>query len=168
MKTAALVGIYSHMDELVEAIHRLQKEPKPKKMVVYSPAPFHAILKATASPTSPVRFFTLAGATIGLFGGFALAIWSSLKWNLITGGKPIVSIPPFVIIAFELTILLGALATVLGLIVTANWQSFRITGTYDPRFSQDKFGIAVQVSEDDRAYFEQAFTSTGAEEIHVR
>ena len=36
----------------------------------------------------------------------------SHDWPLVVGGKPIGSIPPYVVIAFELTILLGALSTV--------------------------------------------------------
>ena len=57
-------------------------------------------------------------ALTGTATGFSLTIWTSLKWELITGGKPVVSIPPFVIIAFELTILLGGLARCSG-----SWSS---------------------------------------------
>ena len=38
----------------------------------------------------------------------------SHDWPLLVGGKPIGSIPPYVVIIFELTILLGALSTVAG------------------------------------------------------
>ncbi len=167
MRKVALVGVYAHADALLEAIHKL-KEKKPEKMVAYTPFPFHPIWEAMEVKSSPVRYFTLAGALIGLFGGFALAIWSSLKWNLITGGKPIVSIPPFVVIGFELTILIGTLATLFGLIVTVNWQSYKVTQTYDARFSQDKFGVAIQVPDEERSCYEEILLSTGAEEIHVR
>ncbi len=167
MNKIALVGIYTHADALIEAIHKL-KEKKPDKMVVYTPFPFHPIWEAMELKSNPIRYFTLAGALLGLFGGFALAIWSSLKWNLITGGKPIVSFPPFVIIGFELTILLGTLATLFGLIVIVNWQSYKVTQTYDPRFSKDKFGLAIQIPEDEKSCYEEILHSTGAEEIHVR
>jgi hypothetical protein len=42
-----------------------------------------------------------------------------MDWPLVTGGKPIISIPAWVIIAFELTILFGALSTVPGLFINA-------------------------------------------------
>jgi hypothetical protein len=63
---------------------------------------------------SRLKFFTLAGAGAGLAGGFAFTIFTALDWPLRTGGKPIVSLPPFLIIAFELTILLGTLASFAG------------------------------------------------------
>ena len=54
---------------------------------------------------SPVRVFVLVGGLLGCLSGFALPIYTVLDWPLITGGMPLISIPPFVVIAFELTIL---------------------------------------------------------------
>src|SRR5262249_58603786 len=74
----------------------------------YSPVPLEELEEALTGhglPRSPVRLFTLVGGLIGTGTGFWLTIWSSVKWGLIVGGKPVVSIPPFVVIAFELTIL---------------------------------------------------------------
>lgn len=167
MKKISLVAIYSHVDELMEVIHRI-KEKNPEKMVIYSPTPIHEVEKTIEKRRSPVRFFTLAGALAGLSGGFFLAIWSSMKWNLITGGKPVNSFPPFVIIGFEMSILLGAIATLIGLIITNQFPSYRISNTYDPRFSRDKFGLAIRISEDEKKIYEDIFLSAGAEEINVR
>lgn len=65
-------------------------------------------------PASKLKFFTLTGAVIGLVIGFGFPIYTSLNLPLITGGKPIVSIPAFVIIAFELTILFSVIFSFLG------------------------------------------------------
>ncbi len=50
---------------------------------------------------------------------------TSLSWPLIVGGKPIVSLPPFLIIAFALTILFGALSTFLGFLLLSRLPSLR-------------------------------------------
>jgi hypothetical protein len=100
-----------------------------------------------------------------LTGGFALTIWTALKWNLITGGKPVVSIPPFVVIAFELTILLGGLCTLLGLLVTARLPSFKMSPQYDARFSVDRFGVAVTCEGAERGTIEDLLRRAGAEEV---
>lgn len=162
-----MVGIYSHVDELLEAASRF-KQKQPERMVVYSPFPVHGLPEVLKPKGSPVRYFTAAGAAFGLFGGFGLAIWSSVKWGLITGGKPIVSIPPFVIVGFEMTVLFGAIATLIGLILSNQFPGYRIPNTYDPRFSRDKFGIAVKIVEGDQHSCEEIFQSTGAEEVNVR
>ena len=167
MRKMSLVGVYTHVDELLDGIHKV-KEKNPEKMVVYSPVPNHRIEEVMEKKTSGVRYFTLFGALFGCSGGFALAIWSSLKYSLITGGKQAVEIAPFVVIGFEMTILFGAIITLVGLAVMNNAQSYRIKNTYDERFSNDKFGIALKIAEFDRADYENILQTTGAEEINVR
>ncbi len=68
-------------------------------------------------PKSSLKFFTLVGSTIGFITGFAFTSYTSKSMELIVGGKPIISIPSFVIIAFELTILFGALASFFGFLI---------------------------------------------------
>ena len=139
-----VVGIFAHVDGTVQAIHDLRARGF-TDFTVYSPVPVEEIEEAVevGRPVSPVRLFTLIGGLTGTFSGFALTIWSSLKWNLITGGKPVISIPPFVVIAFELTILFAGLCTFLGLLLLARLPKRRSSPDYDPCFSVDRFGLAV-------------------------
>ena len=128
MAAATVLGVFAHVDTATRAIRELRARGI-RSIAAYSPVPldeFEEALTGHGLPRSPVRLFTLVGALTGTASGFALTIWTALKWNLITGGKPVVSIPPFVVIAFELTILLGGLCTLLGLLVTAKLPSFRI------------------------------------------
>ncbi|HEX7120253.1 MAG TPA: DUF3341 domain-containing protein [Longimicrobiales bacterium] len=135
-----VLGIFAEVDATAAAIEEL-REKGVKDIVVFSPAPRHELEHALDTPESPVRMFTIVGALTGTATGFALPIWTSLDWPLITGGKPIISLPPFVIIAFELTILFGALATVLGLFINARLPHLRKRVIYDPTFSGGRFGI---------------------------
>jgi hypothetical protein len=68
-------------------------------------------------PKSNLKFFTLLGSITGFITGFSFTSYTVKKWSLIVGGKPIIAIPVFVIIAFELTILFGALASFLGFLI---------------------------------------------------
>jgi hypothetical protein len=63
---------------------------------------------------SAVRFFAGVGAVSGLLTGFAFTIGTVLDWPMITGGKPLVSIPAFLVIGYELTILFGVLTAFVG------------------------------------------------------
>jgi molybdopterin-containing oxidoreductase family membrane subunit len=78
-----------------------------------------------------------------------------------------VSIPPFVVIAFELTILLGGLCTPLGLFVTARLPSLWLSPRYDPRFSGDRFGVEVTCDASERPAVEDLLRSAGAEEVRA-
>ncbi len=142
-----LLASYEHLDSTVAAIKRL-KNAGFKKMTVYAPYPEHHLDNAVGGPESPVRIFTLVGALTGAAAGFALPIFASMDWPLVTGGKPIVSIPAFVVIAFELTILFGALATVIGLFINARLPHRQRIVVYDPEFSAGRFGIFVPVEEE--------------------
>jgi hypothetical protein len=109
--------------------------------------------------------FTLVGGLTGAAAGFALAIWTSLDWPLITGGKPIVSLPPFVVIAFEMTILFGALSTVLGLFINARLGPPGRDLAYDPRFSAGMFGVLVDAPSGREDEARKILEDAGAEEV---
>jgi molybdopterin-containing oxidoreductase family membrane subunit len=167
MTAGPVLGIFAHVDTATRAIRALRARGF-RAVSTYSPVPleeFEEALTGHGLPRSPVRLFTLVGALTGTAGGFALAIWSSLKWNLVTGGKPVVSIPPFVVIAFELTILLGGLCTLLGLLVTARLPRLGRSPGYDPRFSADRFGIEVACSGEERPVAAAILREAGAEEV---
>ncbi|MEK7879862.1 MAG: DUF3341 domain-containing protein, partial [candidate division NC10 bacterium] len=166
MAAVNVVGVFAHVDSTVQAIRDLRARGF-GDFTVYSPLPVEEIEAEVERlrPMSRVRLFTLIGGLTGTASGFALTIWSALKWNLVTGGKPIVSIPPFIVIAFELTILLGGLATLLALLVLGRIPRYRPSPGYDPRFTVDRFGIAVACPPDRAEAVGQLLRAVGAEEI---
>jgi hypothetical protein len=83
----------------------------------------------------------------------------------VTGGKPIISIPAWVIIAFELTILFGALSTILGLFIQMRLPNRNLMQVYDPRFTTDRFGILITPPAGRVAEVRQIMQESGAAEI---
>ena len=166
MAAACILGIFAHVDTTVKAIRDLRSQGV-RDFIVYSPVPVEEIEAAVEEdrPVSPVRLFTLLGGLTGTLTGFALTIWSSLKWGLVTGGKPVVSIPPFVIIAFELTILLGGLSSLLAILVLGKLPSRRRSTTYYTRFTVDRFGIAVTCPAEGAEAVRTCLREAGAEEL---
>lgn len=160
-----LVGTFLHLDGLLEAIGRL-REAGHRDLAALSPIPHHAIDEALAKAPSPVRFFTLVGCVLGAVTGLVLTIATSLHYPLITGGKPIVSIPPFLIIVFELTILFGGLLTLGGMLFNARLPRVHILPAYDPRFSEDRFGLWVRCEEKDFDAVGALLRGAGAEDVH--
>lgn len=142
MSGGRYLGVFREVDAAVEAIEGLRAAGM-TDLETYSPLPQHDLEHALHRPQSPVRLFTLVGGLTGAATGFALAIWTSLDWPLITGGKPIIALPAFVVIAFEMTILFGALSTVLGLFINARLGPPGKGLAYDPSFSAGSFGVLV-------------------------
>jgi hypothetical protein len=158
-----ILGSFVHVDAAVEAIRALRAMGL-RDLVVYSPAPNHEIDEALSHRISPVRLFTLIGGLTGCTAGFAMTIWMSYDWPAVVGAKPIASIPPYVVIAFELTILLGALSTVAAVALFSVLMGKRGVA-YDPRFSDDQIGIFVSSPPDQRSAVDQLLRSAGAVEV---
>jgi len=163
-----VLGVFAHVDTTVRALEALRAKGY-HDLTVYTPVPVHEIedVLERDRPVSRVRLFTLLGGLTGTVSGFLLTIWSSMQWGLTTGGKPVVSIPPFVVIAFELTILLGGLCTLLGLLVTARLPRLGGSRRYDPRFTSDRFGVEVACAPDRVRTAEEILRRAGAEEVRT-
>jgi hypothetical protein len=158
------LGVYDAVDAAALTIERLRAAGM-KRITVFSPVPSHDLEHALHAGESPVRIFTLVGGLTGAAAGFALPTWTSMSWPLITGGKPIISIPAWVIIAFELTILFGALSTVAGLFINARLPQRRIMQVYDPSFSSDRFGVLVMAPKGRESDVRDIMRDSGAAEV---
>lgn len=158
------LGVYDALDSATITIERLRAAGL-KRITVFSPLPSHELEHALHAGESPVRMFTLVGGLTGAATGFAFPTWASMDWPLVTGGKPIISIPAWVIIAFELTILFGALSTVAGLFINARLPQRRIMQVYDPSFSSNRFGILVMPPAGREAEVRDIMRDSGAAEI---
>jgi hypothetical protein len=166
MALASVLGIFAHVDTTLQAIRELRAKGF-SDLTVYTPVPVEEIEEEIehVRPLSKVRLFTVVGGVTGTATGFFLTIWSSLKWELVTGGKAPVSIPPFVIIGFELTILFGGLATVLAVLLLGRLPKLRQSSTYDPRFTLDRFGVAVACPPERAQAVSALLSAAGAEEV---
>ena len=142
-----LLASFEYVDSAVNAIGELRAAGL-KKITAYMPYPEHQIEEALQYDQSPVRVWALAGGLLGAAGGFALTSFTSMDWPLVTGGKPILSIPAYVIIAFEMMVLFGALSTVIGLFINSRLPYVKPMVVYDPAFSAGSFGIYVTVAAD--------------------
>lgn len=163
-----LVGIFAHEDAFLDGLRRV-KEAGIAVGDVFTPVPVHGVEELLAPGKSPVRFLTLAGGIAGMVGGLALALLTALVWNLIVAGKPVTAVVPFIVVGFEGTILLGALATLLGLLVFARlpFRRFPSAG-YRGAFSKDRFGVWIpSASEESEGKARALLTEAGAEAVET-
>jgi ActD protein len=158
-----LLASFVHVDAATDAIRALRAKGF-RNLVVYTPAPNHEIEEALDQSVSPVRLFTLIGGLTGCAAGFGMTLWMSYDWPVLAGGKPIGSVPPYVVIAFELTILLGALSTVAAVALFSVLMG-KSGIAYDPRYSDDQIGIFVPTTSDQIRSIEQLLRSAGAVEV---
>ena len=145
-----LTGIYDLPHQAASVVTKLRGRGY-TDIETYAPAPFTEVDDAVDPKPSRVRLLTLIGGLTGVVTGYALTIWMSNDWQIMLGGKPFASIPPYTIIAFELTILFGGLLTVLGLFIFGGLPSIKTDPEYNARFSGDEFGVVVKCRDRDVA-----------------
>ena len=118
--------IFHDREEFLENLRRLVREGVPADGIrAITPFAVPEVDKILPQPRSKVRYFALIGAGAGTVTGFAFTILTMTSWPIIVGGKPIVPLPPFLSIAFALTILFGSLSTFLGFLLMARLPSIR-------------------------------------------
>ncbi len=138
-----ILASYEYLDSTVDAIENLRKAGF-EDVKAYAPYPDHHIEHALGYGESPVRVWTLVGALTGAATGFAFTIWTSVDWPLVVGGKPIISIPAYIPIVFEMTVLFGALSTLIGLAVLTRLPNLKPAVVYDPEFTAGRYGVYIE------------------------
>ena len=157
-----LMGLFRNEDQVVDAIKSLTDSPF-RFLSAHSPIPSHKIMDALELKKSNVGWFTLIGGIFGFFSGFALAIFSATRWNLIVSGKPIISLIPFFIVGFEFTVLFAVFGNVIGLLTQTQLPSFKGLDQYDPRCSGEHFGLVAACAPEQTEELAALFRQNGAE-----
>ena len=158
-----VLASFVHIDAAVDAIRGLRARGH-HDLTVYSASPNHELEEALEHRISPVRLFTLFGGLTGVISGVAMTYYTSLDWPLLVGGKPIATVPPYVIFMFELMVLFGALSTVAGVAILSLRKP--TTGIlYDAHFSDDRIGVFVPCPPDRANEVEALLQQSGSVEV---
>lgn len=129
--------------EFVNKLEEIVGSGVPKDTInTFTPYHVHETEHLLDDSQSNVRFFAGTGAVTGLAAGFAFTIYTVLSWPLYTGGKPLISIPAFLVIGYELTILIGVLTAFVGFLALARLPVISHIFSLKKEFSQ-KFVIEV-------------------------
>ena len=167
-KNHDVLGVYSYVDLLLGSVKELRSKGF-ESIQVFTPCPNHEVEDAldTGKEPSKVKYFTLCGAILGALVGASFTVLTSMDWPVVTSAKPIVSIPPYMIIIFECMILIGGLSTFLGLIINSRLRKNISPHLYDERFSNDKFGVLVNCSGENLEEVQSILINHGSEEIKI-
>ena len=136
-------------------------------VVTYSPTADPRLVEPRTARISPIRLFTLLGGLVGCAIGIALPVYTMLDWPWVVGGKPMISVPPIVIIAFELSMLGAALGGFLGFLVLGGLPRVGTPRAFDQRFTDDRFGIVVTCGEGQGDAVRANLDRAGAEEVRT-
>ena len=131
--------LFEDEQSFLSAVRLMAKDIKNLEAV--TPYPVHGLEEMLNIKRSWIPWVTLIFGLMGLAGGFLLTWWTSvISWPLIIGGKPFFSLPAFIPVIFECTILFSALATVASLFCACDLPKVD-PPVLDPDLTSHKFAL---------------------------
>jgi len=168
MKKNFILGIFDDEEELVHACEKVVHE-NIDIYDVYTPFPVHGLDDLLKIKRSHLPYVTFAAGFTGCVLAFAFQIYvSAIAWPIDIGGKPMMSIPAFVPVGFEITILFGALTTVAAFFAAAKIFPGKKAVLLDDRQTCHKFVLAIEESSAiDSAAVQGSLKELGASEVKL-
>lgn len=147
----SITALFDTPDEIIHAAHETSSAGY-SRFDVNTPYPVHGMDRAMNLKPTRLGIFSMVFGVLGALSAVLFMSWVSLvDYPLVIGGKPFWSWPAFVPVAFEVTVLLVAVLTVVTMIVLYfkfpnNSHPLHDT-PYMKRVSSDKFGISIQADD---------------------
>jgi hypothetical protein len=156
-------ALFPDPDSAQAAVDQLRAEGvSSRELTVISSQPFEDHEFSHADKPTSMFWIAGGGAVVGLVFAWWFTRMTELSWPLPTGGMPIVSTWPNLIIIFELTMLFAVLSTVVTLLVTAQLPRRR-PRLYDPAVSEGAILVGVEDSSVPQDALERALTVRGGQ-----
>jgi hypothetical protein len=150
MNNRAYISI-SFDDEvpLLQAVKKL-RESKEKISDVLSPFPVHGLDEALSIKRSRIPIVGFIFGALGAVLAFGFQAWVfTVSYPLIIGGKPFFSVPTFVPITFEVTVLFAGLSMVVALLIRSHLKPELKFTPVDERITDDRFVILVDTPDEE-------------------
>ena len=165
-RQSGVAGIFSDDQKILQAAEKMRLAGY-KKFDAITPFPVHGMEEAVGIKRSGIPYVTFIAGVLGLASGLYLQYWTSaVSWAINVGGKPFFSIPAFIPVTFELTILFAALFSV-GTMFFLNGLPMVNPPIIDPDLTCHKFALWVPENEEGYSVekVEAFLKELGAEEI---
>ncbi|MBL75743.1 MAG: hypothetical protein CL763_02320 [Chloroflexi bacterium] len=165
MANKKLLGLFQDPEQVAGAMTALhEKGFPPEDIDIYSGSPYPEGSFSEHEPETRLYMFPLIGALVGFALGLLWTAGTQISYPLVTGGKPLLSIPPMTIIMYENTMLGAIIFTVLGVLFESRLPR-KSMGLYDTRITEGYIGIIVDCPSEQASAAETLLKKAGAEEI---
>jgi hypothetical protein len=134
-----LLAEFNDPNELVSAV-RGARAAGYRRLDAYTPFPIEELSEALDLHHSRLSLIVLIGGIVGACAGLGLQYWTAaVDYPINVGGRPFFSLPSFIPITFECTVLFAALSAVLGMLGLNG-----LPMPYHPVFNVPRFALATR------------------------
>jgi len=143
--------VFDDEEPLLQAVKKI-REQNEKIIDVLTPFPVHGLDKALGMKRSRIPGAGFICGAIGGLLGFLFQAWVfAVDYPLVFGGKPYLSVPSFIPVTFELTVLFTALGVVAALFIRSGLKPKKKFEPVHSRITDDKFVILVEDEENEKS-----------------
>ncbi len=165
MAERSVLGLFTDENVVADAMDALRAEGyETNEYEVLTGTPYPEGTFGEAEPVHKLYRWPLVGAISGFIIGIVLTTGTQVAYPLVTGGKPILGIPPMAIIVYEGTMLGAIIFTVIGIVLESRLPRI-FMGAYDTRITEGYIGVTVTADPDRVGKAEDVLKQAGAEEV---
>ena len=162
----SVLGLFTDENVVADAMDALSKAgyAQNTEYEVLTGTPYPEGTFGEAEPVHKLFRWPLIGAACGFVVALILTAGTQLAYPLVTGGKPILGIPPMTIIIYEGSMLGAIIFPVIGIIFESRLPRV-FMGAYSTKITEGYIGVAVTTDSERIAQAEDVLKQAGAEEI---
>lgn len=162
MAIRSVLGLFKDLDSAVDGVDAINEIGFTRAdFEVLTNAPYPEGTFGEEVGMHRLGLWPLLGAACGFSVGLLITGGTQMAYPLVTGGKPLFSIPPMIIIMYEGTLLAAVLFTVIGVLFESRLP--RLGGAlYDTRISDGYIGVLLAAPEEQAEEAAAAMRRAGA------
>jgi hypothetical protein len=153
---------------LLQAVRKLRENKEIIKDVL-SPFPVHGLDEALSMKRTRIPVVGFIFGALGAVLAFGFQAWVfTVSYPLIIGGKPFFSVPTFVPITFEVTVLFAGLSMVAALLIRSRLKPEITFTPLDVRITDDRFVILVDTPDNDASLERVKSILSGIQTVEIK
>lgn len=145
----ALLAEFGTADALLDAVRRT-RDAGFRSVDTFSPYPVDGVAELLDFCDHRIGWLSIAGGLFGFFGMLALQLFVNIDYPVEVGGRPLIALPAFFVVDFEIMILGAVLFPVIGMLVLNGLPRLHHPLFGTPRFSlasDNRFFLYVDASD---------------------
>jgi membrane protein implicated in regulation of membrane protease activity len=164
-------NILISFDDEVPLLQAVRKLRDNKEIItdVLSPFPVHGLDEALSIKRSRIPVVGFIFGAIGALLAFGFQAWVfTVSYPLIIGGKPFFSVPTFIPITFEVTVLFAGLSMVAAMLIRSKMKPEIRFEPVEERITDDRFVILVEAEDEGTTLSRVRSLLSGIHTIEIR
>jgi hypothetical protein len=160
-----LLAEFNRPERLIDGVRR-SRDAGFRRIDAYSPFPIEGLAEVIGFHDLRVPWLTLIGGMFGAATAFGMQVYTNYAFPIDVGDRPLVSVPAFMLITFELTVLFAVLFSIGGMLalnhlprlhhplfdirefhLASTDKFFLVVFSNDPKFDEDRTEVFLETLE---------------------